>query len=200
MRWLVVPMCVAVAGGSGDVHVCDGRQAVMVVSTCVAVTNGGGSGYAHVCGSGRRCGGDAHVSGSGRRWWWCPRVWQWKAVVVMPTCVAVAGGGGGAHVCGSDRRSGGDAHVCGRRCGGGAHVCGSGGEWKAVEGGGGGAHVCGGGGERVWRWQAVMAVPTCVAVEGGVVVVPTCVAVVVEGGGRWWCPRVWRWQWKAVWW
>ena len=60
--------------------------------------------------------------------------------------------------------------------------------------GGGGGHVCG-------QWQAVLVMPTCVAVEGGVVVVPTC--VVVEGSGSdahvwqwnavwWWCPRVWR--------
>ena len=75
------------------------------------------------------CGG-AHVCGSRRRLWWCPRVWQSKAVVVVPTCVAVAGGvlvvptcvavtggvvvvptcvavtdgGCGAHVCGSGRR------------------------------------------------------------------------------------------------
>ena len=74
----------------------------------------------------------------------------------MPKGVAVEGGGGGAHVGGSDRR-----------CGGGAHVCGSGRRWLWCP--------------RVWQWKAVVVVPTCVAVEGGVVVVPTCVAV----GRRW---------------
>ena len=51
---------------------------MLVVPTCVAVTGNGGG--AHVCGSGRPCGGGG------------PRVWQWKAVVVVPTCVAVADG------------------------------------------------------------------------------------------------------------
>ena len=61
-------------------------------------------------------GGGAHVCGSWRQWWWYPRVWLWKAVVVMPTfvaveggvvvvptCVAVADSCRGAHVCGSGR-------------------------------------------------------------------------------------------------
>ena len=122
---LVVPTCVAVAGGGGCAHVCGGGrrwwwcpcvwqwQAVVVVPTCVAVEGGvvvvptcvaveGGGCGGHVRGSGRRCGGGAHMCGSGRRCgWWCPRVWQWKAVAVVPMCVAVEGGGGDADVCGS---------------------------------------------------------------------------------------------------
>ena len=122
--------CVAVEGGGGDAnvcgsgrrcgggsHVCGSGKAVVVVPTFVAVAVTGGGGGAHVCGGGRR-----------RRW--CPRVWQWKSVVLVPTCVAMAGGvvlvptcvavtggvvvvpacvaveggGCGAHVCGSGRR------------------------------------------------------------------------------------------------
>ena len=73
--------------------------------------------------------------------------------------------------------------------------------YVAVAGSGGGAHVCCSGigsrwwwWPRVWQWQAVLVVHTCVAVEGGVVVVPTCVVVEVSGSDA----HVW--QWKAVWW
>ena len=92
---------------------------MVVVPTCVAVTGGGG----------------ARVCGSGRRWLWCPRVWQWKAVVLMPTCGNDRLYGGGAHVCGSGRRCGGEARVAVVV----VPTC------VAVEGGGGGAHVCGSG-------------------------------------------------------
>ena len=44
----------------------------------------------------------------------------------------------------------------------------------------------------MWLWQAVVVVPTCVAVEGGGSGAHMC----GSGSGRrwWWCPRVWQWQ------
>ena len=56
----------------------------------------------------------------------------------------------------------------------------------AVAGSGDGAHVCGSSRRWWWCprvWQAVVMVPTCVAVTDGVVVVPTCVAVAGVSGG-----------------
>ena len=214
-----MPTCVAVAGGGrgarmcgsgrrcgGGAHVCgsgSGRrwwwcprvlrwQTVVVVPTCVAVADGGGG--AHVCGSG------------GRRWW-CPRVWQWQqAVVLVPTCVAVAGGVVLVPTCVAVEGGGGDAHVCG-----------SGMRWwwcpcVAVECGGGGAHMCVsdrrcGVVPRVWQWKAVVLMcgsgrrcgseahvcglrwcPRSVAVEGGGGGAHVC-----GSGRRWlWCPRVWQ--------
>ena len=58
-----------------------------MVPTWLVVALAGGGGGVHVCGS-----------GSGRRWWWCPRVWQWQAGAVVPTCVVVEGSGSDAYV------------------------------------------------------------------------------------------------------
>ena len=138
-------------------------------------------------------------------------MWRWQAVVVVPTCVAVAlaVGSGGAHVCGGDRRWWWCPLLWQW-------------QWQAVVV----VPTC-------VAWQAVVVVPTYVAWQA-VVVVPTCVAVALAvggGGGHvcgsgrrcWWCPRVWQWtggvvvvptcvvvevsgsdahvwQWKAVWW
>ena len=86
----------------------------MVVPTYVAVAGSGGG--AHVS-----------CSGIGRRWWWCSRVWQWQAVLVVPTCVAVAAGVVVVPTCVAVEGGGCGAHVCGSGCG--AHVCGSGRRW-----------------------------------------------------------------------
>ena len=69
-----------------------------MVPSCVAVAVAGGGGGARVC-------------GSGRRWWWWPRVWQWQAVLVVPTCVAVEGGVVVVPTCVVVEVSGSDAHV-----------------------------------------------------------------------------------------
>ena len=68
----MVPTCVAVTGVVVVVPSCVAvTDGVVVVPTCLAVVV---------------------------VWWWCPRVWQWKAVAVVPMCVAVEGGGSDAHV------------------------------------------------------------------------------------------------------
>ena len=123
-----------VCGSGGGAHV--GGSGM---PTCVAVE--GGVAVAARVWQWQHVGGAVqHVGGSGRRWWWCPRGWQWQAVVVVPTCVAMAGGvvlvptcvavtGGLAVVptCVAVEGGGCGAHVCGSGCG--AHVCGSGRRW-----------------------------------------------------------------------
>ena len=93
------------------------------------------------------------------------------AVVMVPTCVALAGDG--AHVCGSGKRWRWYPCVW---------------QWLVVVVVPTCVAVAGG----------AVVVPTCVAVAGGAVVMPAYVAVADDGGGarvcgRRWCPPVWQW-------